>query len=360
MAVKKLIVNRKEDHIKICLEEGPVATWNLLDCIEIVHNALPDIDQVDIDVRRTFLGEELKAPLVIAAMTGGTWDGIKINENLAGAASRMGVGLGVGSQRAALEDEGLIPTYSVVREFDIPLLMANIGMPQLIIASRSGGMNEVRDIIRRSLDMIGASFICIHLNYLQEAVQPEGETLARGGFEIIRELCNDFSIVIKETGAGIDIDTILKLRDAGATAIDVGGRGGTSFSAVEYFRSMQEDDGSGKMGKMLWDWGIPTPVVVSEAHGKLPIIATGGVRNGMDVFKLLSMGADVVGLGRVLLEPAMKSEEEVGRMLDKLISGLKTTMFLTGCSTLDKITKVKKIFYPPLTYWIEQGTGKDK
>jgi len=166
--------------------------------------------------------------------------------------------------------------------------------------------------------------------------------------------------VIKETGAGIDLDTILKLRDAGVAAVDVGGRGGTSFSAVEYFRSVQGDDGNGGLGKMLWDWGIPTPVVVSEAHGKLPVIATGGVRNGMDVFKLLSMGADVIGLGRVLLEPAMKSGADVVRTIEKLVSELKATMFLTGCASLDDIINVKKIYYPPMNYWIEQGTGKVK
>jgi len=178
MTAKMTIANRKDDHIRICLEEGPAATWNLLDCIEIVHNALPEIDHDDIDLRRKFLGTELGAPLVIAAMTGGTRQGEEINKNLSAAAAKMQIGLGVGSQRAALENEALVPTYSVVNKFDIPLLMANIGMPQLVIAARRGGMNEVRDIIRQSLDMIGASFICIHLNYLQEAVQPEGEPLA--------------------------------------------------------------------------------------------------------------------------------------------------------------------------------------
>ncbi len=358
MAVKKTIVNRKEDHIRICIEEGPVAKWNLLDCIEIVHNALPEIDQDDIDLSRIFLGKQLSAPLFIAAMTGGTPEGRKINENLAATAAKTGIGMGVGSQRAALENERLIATYSVVSEFEIPLLMANIGMPQLILAARRGGMNEVKDVIKRSLDMIGAGFICIHLNYLQEAVQPEGEALARGGLEIIKNLCDDFSVVIKETGAGIDLDTITELRAAGVTAVDVGGRGGTSFSAVEYFRSVQGNDQTGDLGKLLWDWGIPTPVVVKEAHGKLPLIATGGVRNAMDVFKLLSMGADLVGLGRVLLEPAMMSEAEVTREIEKLISGLKATMFLTGCATLSEIINVKKIYYPPLTYWIQQGTGK--
>jgi len=124
MAVKNTIINRKEDHIRICLEEGPAATWNLLDCIEIVHNALPEIDHDDIDLRRTFLGTELAVPLFITAMTGGTQQGAKINKNLAMAAAKMRIGLGVGSQRAALEDENLIPTYSVVNKYDVPLFLS--------------------------------------------------------------------------------------------------------------------------------------------------------------------------------------------------------------------------------------------
>ncbi len=351
--------SRKDDHIRICLEKKPVASANLLDCIELVHIPLPWIDYEEIDISTTFLGKELQAPLMISAMTGGSTKGEKINKNLAAAASTLGIGLGLGSQRPAIEDETLVPSYSVVKRYDIPLLMANIGIPQLVQGHRKGGLSGSEDIIRRSMEMIGTGIICIHLNYLQEIVQPEGELLARGAIDIIRAHSNDFTLVVKETGAGFDIGTIRKLVEAGVAAVDVGGKGGTSFSAVEYYRNREaKAKGDIELGKMLWDWGVPTPVVVSEAKGIIPFIATGGVRNGMDVFKLLSLGADIAGIAGILLKPATKGEEKVVGRLERIISELKSVMFLTGCASIEDIPKTIKIFYPPLTYWLEQGTGR--
>ena len=350
---------RKDDHIRICLEKKPMASTNLLDCIELVHSPLPGVDYDEIDISTTFLGKELQAPMMISAMTGGSTNGENVNRNLAVAASKLGIGLGVGSQRPAHEDKALVPSYSVVKEYDIPLLMANIGIPQLVSGFRKGGLSGSENIIRRSLEMIGTELICIHLNYLQEIVQPEGELLARGAMDVIRTHSRDFTIIVKETGAGFDIGTIRKLVEAGVAAVDVGGKGGTSFSAVEHYRNRgnkAKDDT--ELGKMLWDWGIPTPVVVSEASGIVPLIATGGVRNGMDVFKLLSLGAGIAGIAGVLLKPAMKGEEKVVKRLERIISELKSVMFLTGCSSVGHIPTVKKIFYPPLTYWLEQGTGR--
>jgi len=350
---------RKDDHIRICLEKKPMASENLLDSMELVHNPLPGIDYKEIDISTTFLGKELRAPLMISAMTGGSTKGENINRNLAAAASRLGIGLGVGSQRPALEDETLVPSYSVVKGYDIPLLMANIGIPQLVQGFRRGGRSGSEDIIRRSLEMIGARMICIHLNYLQEIVQSEGELLARGAMDVIRAHTGEYTVVVKETGAGFDIGTIRKMAEAGVAAVDVGGKGGTSFSAVEYYRNRgKKEKDDTELGKMLWDWGIPTPVVISEASGVIPLIATGGVRNGMDVFKLLSLGTGIAGVAGVLLKPATKGEEKVVGRLERIISELKSVMFLTGCASIEDIPKAKKIFYPPLTYWLEQGTGK--
>ena len=361
LANVKDIVKRKDEHIRICLDRDVTATYNLLNKIEIVHNPLPEIDLDEIDTSTDFLGASLKAPIIIAGMTGGTSQGKKINGNLAWGASEMGIGMGVGSQRAALADEAFIPTYSVVKEYSIPLILANIGLPQLIIAFREGGLPLVKSIVRHSMEMIGAKAICIHLNYLQEVVQPGGEPVARDGAKIIGMLSKDLPVVVKETGGGMDADTVSVLKKLGVAAIDVGGKGGTSFSAVEYYRS---DLHLGKdrqtLGKMLWDWGIPTPVVIYENRGKLPMIATGGVRNGLDVFKLLSLGADVVGGARIFLQPALRSGAAVIKRLEKLIEELKSIMFITGCRTVADIGNAKKIIYPPLTYWFEQGTGKKK
>ena len=183
--------------------------------------------------------------------------------------------------------------------------------------------------------------------------------MARGAMDVIRAHTGEYTVVVKETGAGFDIGTIRKMAEAGVAAVDVGGKGGTSFSAVEYYRNRgKKEKDDTELGKMLWDWGIPTPVVISEASGVIPLIATGGVRNGMDVFKLLSLGTGIAGVAGVLLKPATKGEEKVVGRLERIISELKSVMFLTGCASIEDIPKAKKIFYPPLTYWLEQGTGK--
>ena len=357
----KEIIKRKDEHIKICLDRDVSATYNLLNKIEIVHNPLPELDLSEINVSTDFLGASLKAPLIIAGMTGGTSQGKKINENLAWGASEMCIGMGVGSQRPALADESLDPTYSVVKEYSVPLIMANIGLPQLIIAFREGGDGLAKNVVAHSMEMIGATAICIHLNYLQEVVQPGGEPIARDGLKIISALAKDFTVIVKETGGGFDADTVSTLKKMGVAAIDAGGKGGTSFSAVEYYRS---DLHLGKnreiLGKVLWDWGIPTPVIVHENRGKIPIIATGGVRNGLDVFKLLSLGADVVGAAHIFLQPALRSGAAVIKRLEELIGELKSVMFITGCRAIADIGNAKKIIYPPLTYWFEQGTGKKR
>ena len=344
---------RKNDHIRICAEKDIVASCNYLDSIELVHAALPEIDYDEIDLSTTFLGTGLKAPLVIAAMTGGGEHGTIINESLARAPSEMGIAMGVGSQRPALEDDDLVSTFSLLADHDIPLTMGNIGMPQLVKGCRDGGMEHTRDIIRRCLHMLGTGVICVHLNYLQEVVQPEGEKVARGGMDILRELAKEFTIIVKETGGGLDGETIEALKEAGVAGVDVGGRGGTSFSAVEFYRSRKMTLRDRKsLGKLLWDWGIPTPASVMMGRGKLPLIATGGVRNGLDVFKLLALGADVVGIAGILLPPALKGYADVLEELERVRKELKTVMFLTGCGSVADIARVKMIISPPLSNWL--------
>lgn len=345
---------RKDDHIRICTEKNPLAAFNFLDCIEVVHFALPEIDYDDIDLSTTFMGSRLNAPLMISAMTGGGSDGKRINDNLATGASALGIPLGLGSQRPALEEPALEPTFSLVMEHDIPLVLGNIGIPQLVKASRRGGPDEARRMIERAMDMIGTDVICIHLNYLQEVVQPEGDKVGRGALDVIGALAKDHHIVVKETGGGMSGAVIDSLKDAGVAAVDVGGRGGTSFSAVEFYRNRKRTLADKKaLGKLLWDWGIPTPASVVMARGKLPLIATGGVRSGLDAFKLLALGADIVGIAGMLLPATLKSGEEVCSELKRIVRELKAVMFLTGSGTVKDISRTGLVIDPPLSNWME-------
>ena len=226
-----MIENRKIDHINICLKENVEADYNYWQDISLVHNALPEIDKNEIDLKIKVFGKELKAPLIISAMTGGCETAKKINKNLAIAAEKLGIGMGVGSQRASLENHSLIETYSVVKNYDIPLIIGNIGLPQLIKGSI--GLKDAK----LAMKMISADILAIHLNYLQEVVQPEGEHFARGGVEKIKEIAFHLPVLVKESGAGISREVALMLKNANVLGIDVGGLGGTSFSAVEYYRA---------------------------------------------------------------------------------------------------------------------------
>ena len=234
------------------------------DDVRLVHEALPEVDQCEIDLSVEFLGHRLRAPLLIAGMTGGHTTARDVNAVLARAAERHGLAMGVGSQRAALRRPDLAYTYTVVREqAPTAFLIGNIGAPQLIAqdAAPPLGLDEVQ----LALDMIRADALAIHLNFLQESVQPEGERRSRGCAEAIRRVVEtiDAPVIAKETGAGISQATALRLRDLGVAGLDVGGVGGTSFAAVEGLRAeAQGSTGSQRLGEVLRDWGIPTPVSV--------------------------------------------------------------------------------------------------
>lgn len=347
---------RKIEHVLICLSkdvEAKEKTTGLKD-IEFIHVSLPEINKSDIDTSVKLLGHELSAPIVIAAMTGGHPKTAKINATLAEAAQKLNIAMGVGSQRAALEDPSLEYTYSIAREKapDI-LLIGNIGAPQILDENRV-------EKIEKIVDMIDANAIAIHLNALQEAIQLEGEVAFKGVISAIEDITRkiEVPIIAKETGAGIAREEAVLLEKAGVKAIDVGGTGGTSWAAVETYRAEKRGMRlAASIGRTFWDWGIPTAIsTIEAAHftSNVEIIATGGVRTGLDAAKLISIGANVVGVSLPLLRPAYEGKvEKVIQILQKIIEELKIAMFLVGASKVNDLKRADIIITGKTAEWLK-------
>jgi isopentenyl-diphosphate Delta-isomerase len=325
-----LTSSRKLDHLRICVEKSIERGFTGFEDVRLVHNALPECDMDSINLETRFLGHQCKFPLFIAAMTGGHKETLLVNRRLAKAARKYGLGMGVGSQRAALENPDLEETFSVVRdEAPHAFIVANLGVVQL----RDHG-NEWAD---RAVSMVRADAIAIHMNFLQEAIQPEGDHDASGCLDAVRALCEDFKypVIIKETGSGISAGTAGAVFGAGAKALDIGGWGGTSWAAIESIRaeesSSEKDKSLISLGQVFTDWGIPTVVSlcdVSRIGG--PVIATGGIRSGVDMAKSLVLGADLCGMALPLLEPALAGEEALFDAIDLIEHQFRVAMFLTG------------------------------
>lgn len=348
-----MMENRKASHIDICLNENINSHHNYWDDIFLVHNALPEIDKDEIDLSIKLFGKKLKLPLIISAMTGGCEIGERINKNLAEAAAEVGVGFGLGSQRPALENKSLAKTYSVVKDYDIPLVIANIGAPQLI---KQGGKPPITlQDAKDALEMVDGDILAVHMNYLQEIVQPEGDHNSRGCMEAIEALAKKLPILAKETGAGISKDVALRLKRTKIKGIDVGGLSGTSFAAVEFYRAKEIDDKVREtLGKSFWNWGIPTPASIVYANIGLPLVATGGVRNGMDAAKAFVLGADAAGIAKALLNSATKSSKEVVNELNIIAEELRCSMFLLGCKNIAEMQKSRYITDGKLACWFNR------
>ncbi len=346
--------SRKLDHIRICMQEPVDSKERPFQDLVLLHKALPEIDEKDIDTSSVFLGRKLKAPLMISAMTGGHPDVKQINVHLGEAASELGIALGVGSQRAAIEDRSLEDTFSAVRDAapDIPII-GNIGAVQL---KRSGP-----EILERLAEMIDADAIAIHLNFLQESIQPEGDKDAGGVLDVLKEAARgSVPIMVKETGAGITREVARDLVSAGVKMIDVSGVGGLSWASVESFRAAEVgNDDLVMMGRLFESWGIPTPVSIVEckAAGAF-VISSGGVRSGLDAAKSLALGAGLAGVALPLLRPATKDKEAVVRVMNSYIRALRITMFLTGCKEVTQLAKVPLVVLGRTGEWL-QARGFD-
>jgi len=350
---ERLIQRRKGDHIEIVANEDLNQNYVYWDDIKLVHNPLPEVDLEEVDTSATIFGRRLKAPLIISAMTGGYGKAEEINRNLASVAEDFGIGMGVGSQRAALENPEVARTYSVIKEFEIPLRIGNLGVPQLIKQGLTAplGIEEGR----AAMEMVDAHMLAVHLNYLQEIVQPEGDTQSKGGLKALEKFASALPVIAKETGAGVPRETALKLKKAKVRGIDVGGLGGTSFSAVEYFRAKSAGDSSrANIGRTFWDWGIPTPVAVVVANVGLPVIATGGLRSGLDVARAITIGASSAGMAGRLLPAALEGKDALTSELNTIIDELKAAMFLVGAKDLKELAASKAILTGRSKDWLDQ------
>lgn len=342
------ISKRKLEHTKICLEKKVEASntgfndINFQD-IDFIHQALPEINLEDIDLTGEFLGKRLSAPLIISALTGGATEMERINKNLAKAAQSSGIALGVGSQRAAIEDSALERTYQVRDVAPDILLIANLGIVQF---NKGYGIAEAKKVI----DMIGADAIALHLNALQEVCQLEGDTDWKGCLGKIEQICSrlDKPVIVKETGAGITKEIAQQLEQIGVAAIDVSGSGGTSVSLVENYRKSA-------IGKTFKDWGIPTAISLIEVKSvvKVPVIASGGVRSGIDIAKSLALGADLVGIALPFLKPATISGKAVELKLQQLVKELKATMFLVAAKNLSQLRQKPIVISGKTKEWLE-------
>jgi isopentenyl-diphosphate delta-isomerase len=329
------ISERKLQHLRLSLEESVQSTRTAgFDRWSFIHQALPELDLDTIDTTTTFLGRRLRIPFLVSSMTGGAHAAGDINRRLALVAQSMGLAFGVGSQRAGLTHRDLRHTYQVRSVAPDILLFANLGAVQL-----NYGMGV--DQCLEAIEMIGADALVLHLNPLQEALQQEGDHNFRGLLEKIGLIARALPVpvLVKEVGCGITGRVARQLADAGVAAIDVAGAGGTSFARVEAFRRDNADEV--EMALAFSEWGIPTAEAIRQAVGAVPgtpIIASGGIKNGLDAAKALALGARLVGFAHAVLGAAAQGEEPVRRVLEGFAWQLRVAMFCAGAGTIDALT----------------------
>ncbi len=297
-----------------------------------------------------FLNKKLEFPMIISSMTGGTELAKKINRNLASAAEKFGIGMGLGSMRAAIEKKELEDTFSVINDYKVPMKIANIGAPQLLSQEKPAFTAKQ---IENVFSMINADFLAIHFNFLQEMVQPEGDRNAKGILKRLSDIAGSYPVIAKETGNGFSRKDAANLIDAGVKAIDVGGLGGTSFAAIEYYRAEKSGDKEKmRAGLTFWDWGIPSPASIVECKGKVPIIGSGGLRNGLDLAKAIKIGAEIGGFARSFLSGADQGIKILESNINMTVRELKIAMLLTGSSKISDLRKARSMITGKLKEWI--------
>lgn len=332
------ISSRKLDHIRINLDKDVRSgLTNGLEHYRFIHRALPELNLEDVRLEQKLFGRLVKSPILISSMTGGTDEAAAINRTLAAAAQQCGVAMGLGSQRAAIQHPELAATFQVRKVAPDILLFANLGAVQLNLGY---GVDECR----RAVDMIQADALILHLNALQEAVQPEGEACFDGLLKKIEAVCKALPVpvIAKEVGWGFSPTDAALLAQAGVAAIDVAGAGGTSWSQVEMHRA--QNDSQKRLAAAFVDWGIPTAQAiqnVSQAAPGLPIIASGGLRDGVEIAKCLALGAVMGGMAGPFLQAAVQSVDATIQLLNEIRREIQVCLFATGSADLDALRQNK-------------------
>ena len=339
---------RKADHLDLCEgdEVGFRSTTTLLECVQLLHQSLPELSAAEVDTRVSLLGRTLRAPIVIAAMTGGHERAAEINRTLATVAQERGLGFGLGSQRAMQRDPAIDWTYRVREWAPDVLLLGNIG----VVQARETPTKALAQLV----DDVGADALCVHLNPAMELIQSDGDRDFRGCVQTLERLCHELPVpvVAKETGNGLSPQTIEKLVAVGVRHVDTSGSGGTSWVGVETLRA---DGPRRATGFGLWDWGIPTAAAVHYAtRAGLATIATGGVRSGLDVARAIVLGATAAGIARPVLQAFSKGGHDgAGGYLDEVLHELRSVMLLTGSGSLEQLRRAPRIVSGALERWMQ-------
>ncbi|MDJ1177095.1 type 2 isopentenyl-diphosphate Delta-isomerase [Roseofilum capinflatum] len=338
------IENRKADHLRICLEDDVQfrRTTSGLEQYRFIHDCVPDLDYEDLQVKTSFLGKSLGSPFLISSMTGGTEQAKMVNFRLAALAQEYGLAMGVGSQRVAVEQPDVADTFQVRKVAPDIVLLANLGAVQF---NYGYGVEQCQRVV----ELLEADALILHLNPLQECIQTRGDKNFKGLLPKIGQVCEKLSVpvIAKEVGNGISARSAQRLLDVGVQAIDVAGAGGTSWAKVESERA--ENRLQRRLGQTFGDWGMPTAeclVQIRQMNRSLPLIASGGLRTGLDGAKAIALGADLVGLAWPFLQAAQQGEEALRELADVLIAELKTVLFCTGhpdLSTLKYTQSLQKM-----------------
>ncbi len=344
------IVRRKADHIEVAASGSAdfAERTTLLEDVHLVHQALAEIAVEEIDLAVELCGKRLAAPLVITGMTGGTPRARSINRDLAIAAANAGVAMGVGSQRAMAEHPDLEDTFQVKEAAPELVLFGNLG----VVQARTLGPEKVAELAKR----IGADAMAIHLNPAQEMIQEHGDRDFRGATDAIARLVETLHcpVIVKETGCGLSLQATRRLAYVGVKTVDVAGAGGTSWVAVEARRAA-EGSAARELGTELWDWGLPTAVsTVAAAAAGVDVIASGGLRSGLDVARALALGARVGGLAApVLRAQRAGGADAVADLLARVISSIRTIMLLCGARRPSDLQAAPRHLGPTLRGWLD-------
>ena len=348
MSDQKDIKRRKLDHLELCATDRVAfrEQTTLLECVRFIHTSLPELALDEIDLSAELLGKRLRAPILIAGMTGGHERSAAINRGLARVAEARGYAFGLGSQRAMLRDPSLTETYRVRDVAPSLPLLGNLGVIQARDLETSA--------IRRALDELGADALCLHMNPAMELIQDEGDRDFRGGIETFARLARELGlpIIAKETGAGISHEIAVTLHRAGVRHLDTSGAGGTSWVGVETLRA--EPDRA-RLGELLWDWGVPTAAsIVNAVRAGHATMATGGIKSGLDIARSIALGADVAGIARGAYQAFNEGgEDSVHALFDQIELELRSIMLLVGAKDLEALKKTRTIIRGELRDYLE-------